>query len=418
MISIVAAMVLQAAVGASAPSDRPVQVQPNDPHPNLAVPALPPRNPPTLTQPSGAPGAVRQDTGRPYKPGLPPADYVYTLAPGVTFKEVVFFSDGIACYAKIFYPRGFSTAGKTAAVVLGQGWAGTHHSIEKYGARFAERGLVAMVIDYRGWGSSEGYPYLANQTVGGTIQRDLDRVSTQSAQVEIRRTRLLPKDQQEDYRNAISYIQGEPGVDRDRIGVWGSSYAGGNALAVAGMDSRVKAVSVQIPAVPGSANLAKYNLGGAALEDSIRRARTGRGAEITTGYTRIVHADAETNQATAENNVRAWVQLINRPTQAVLAQFEELSTPVAGVRQALSVIEPKAPLNIIEVPRITHFEMYINIPGVADAFEISSNAAADWFVKYLNAPEAIAPVAGQGGGGRGPAPATAPAPAAAPGRAN
>jgi hypothetical protein len=38
---------------------------------------------------------------------------------------------------------------------------------------------------------------------------------------------------------------------------------------------------------------------------------------------------------------------------------------------------------LIVVPGISHFEMYSHEP-----FEISANAAADWFVKYLNAPEA------------------------------
>src|SRR5438552_18696026 len=73
--------------------------------------------------------------------GLWPEDWKYTLADGVTAKEVTYYSDGTACYAKIFFPKGFAAQGKTAGVVLGQGWAGTHFSIEKYGARFAERGL-------------------------------------------------------------------------------------------------------------------------------------------------------------------------------------------------------------------------------------------------------------------------------------
>jgi dipeptidyl aminopeptidase/acylaminoacyl peptidase len=90
------------------------------------------------------------------KTGLTQEDWKYTLATGVTSREVTYYSDGVACYAKIFFPNGFSTAAKTPGVVLGQGWAGTHFSIEKYGARFADRGLVAMVIDYRGWGLSDG----------------------------------------------------------------------------------------------------------------------------------------------------------------------------------------------------------------------------------------------------------------------
>jgi hypothetical protein len=96
------------------------------------------------------------------KPGLTEEDWRYTLAEGVTAREAIYFSDGVACYAKLFFPKGFSSSGKTPGVVLGHGWAGTHFSIEKYGARFAERGLVAMVIDYRGWGFSDGFVMYLN----------------------------------------------------------------------------------------------------------------------------------------------------------------------------------------------------------------------------------------------------------------
>ena len=76
---------------------------------------------------------------KPRKTGLWPADWVYTLAEGVTTREITFYSDGIACYGKIFFPKGYAADGKTPGIVLGQGWAGNHFSIEKYGARFAAR---------------------------------------------------------------------------------------------------------------------------------------------------------------------------------------------------------------------------------------------------------------------------------------
>src|SRR5215475_8781875 len=138
------------------------------------------------------------------KSGLTPEDWAYKMADGVTAKEVTYYSDGVGCYAKIFYPKGFSTSGKTPGVALGQGWAGTHFSIEKYGARFAERGLVAMVIDYRGWGSSDGFISQAQPTVNkgetDTI-RDEKRTANIKSDVVIKRTRLIPMKQVEDYRN-------------------------------------------------------------------------------------------------------------------------------------------------------------------------------------------------------------------------
>src|SRR5207247_10685 len=46
---------------------------------------------------------------------------------------------------------------------------------------------------------------------------------------------------------AISFIAGEPNVDKERIGIWGSSYGGGLVTWTAGNDSRVKCVAAQVP---------------------------------------------------------------------------------------------------------------------------------------------------------------------------
>lgn len=255
--------------------------------------------------------ALAADEKKP-KTGLFPEDWKYTLGPGVTAKEITYCSDGVACYAKLFFPKGFSTHAKTPGVVLGLGWAGTHFSIEKYGARFADKGLVAMVIDYRGWGSSDGFPSIvAGDRVGGDYHRDDTRFSELKADVSVKRTRLLPMKQVEDYRNAISYLQGEPGVDPDRIGVWGSSFAGGNSVVVAALDARVKAVSVQVPALGSRAHPAPpFKLQGKLLEDAIRRARTGQGGEYETGYSYKRNVDIETQQAVAEYTPMSYVTAI------------------------------------------------------------------------------------------------------------
>src|SRR4030095_15797937 len=120
------------------------------------------------------------------KTGLTNEDWRYKLAEGVVTKEVTYYSDGVGCYAKLFFPKGFTATARTQGVVLGQGWAGTHFSIEKYGARFAERGLVAMVIDYRGWGTSDGVISLAQPALpkpDANNQRDDKRFTQAKADV-------------------------------------------------------------------------------------------------------------------------------------------------------------------------------------------------------------------------------------------
>jgi dienelactone hydrolase len=313
------------------------------------------------------------------KTGLFPEDWKYTPAPGVTSKEVTYYSDGTVCYAKIFFPKAFSARGKTAGVVLGQGWAGTHFSIEKYGARFAERGLVAMVIDYRGWGASDGFVSATGDgRVGGDYHRDEKRFTEAKADIVTRRTRLLPLKQVEDYRNAISYLQGEPGVDPNRIGVWGSSFAGGHAVVVAALDARVKAVVSQVPAVGSKSRpSAPYKLEGKLLEDAIRRARTGQGAEYETGYSFRRMVDVETQQAVAEYNPMTYVAGVGaRPVLFIVAEKDELINNQSSAHTAYGMLP--GPKDYIEVTGITHFEMY-----VGEAFDSSSNAAAKWYLKYL-----------------------------------
>ena len=315
------------------------------------------------------------------KTGLTREDWAYKLAEGVTAKEVTYYSDGVACYAKLFFPKGFSATGKTPGVVLGQGWAGTHFSIEKYGARFAERGLVSMVIDYRGWGSSDGFITQAQPTVSkGDAEptRDDKRYTNTKADVILKRTRLVPMKQVEDYRNAISFLQGEAGVDPERIGVWGSSFAGGNVIVTAALDSRVKAVVGQVPAISGKDSaVGPVPLRGRLLEDAIKRSRTGQGGEFETGFSTRRMVDVETNQMVAEYRPFQYLKAVgDRPVLLIPAEKDELINNRANAYAALEVLT--GPKKLIEVPGITHFEMYIN-----EAFEISSNAAANWFREHL-----------------------------------
>jgi dienelactone hydrolase len=324
-------------------------------------------------------GAFAQ--GKKIKSRLEPADFAYTLADGVTTREVTYYSDDVACYAKLFFPKGYSSAGKTPGVVLAQGWAGTHESIEKYGARFAEKGLVAMVIDYRGWGKSNGFSTLANKSLQSRPRNDdAQRFTRGEMRIETKRTRIVPTKQVEDIRNAISYLQGEPGVDQEHIGVWGSSFAGGNAIVAAAMDARVKAIAMQAPSIAGkNAKAEPFQLKGKMLEDAIQRARLGQGAEMETGYIERRVIDVESNQLVAEYRPFHELKHIgDRPVLFVVAQNEELFDNREHAFAAAEALT--GPKKVIEIPNTTHFEMY-----VGPAFEISANAAADWFRQYLGA---------------------------------
>jgi hypothetical protein len=54
-----------------------------------------------------------------------------------------------------------------------------------------------------------------------------------------------------DWRRAISFLESQPEVDAPRIGVWGTSYAGGHVLVLGATDRRIRAVVAQVPTISG-----------------------------------------------------------------------------------------------------------------------------------------------------------------------
>jgi uncharacterized protein len=115
-------------------------------------------------------------------------------------------------------------AGPAPAVTVAHGFGGlAEGGLLHYAEYFAEAGFVSVVHDHRSFGLSTGWP-----------RQDID-----------------PWRQIFDWRLVITYLQQLPGVDPERIGLFGSSYAGGHALVLAGSDPRIKAVVAQIPTISG-----------------------------------------------------------------------------------------------------------------------------------------------------------------------
>ena len=54
-----------------------------------------------------------------------------------------------------------------------------------------------------------------------------------------------------DWRLAVSFLESRPQVDAGRIGLWGTSYAGGRAIVLATTDRRLRCVVAQVPTIDG-----------------------------------------------------------------------------------------------------------------------------------------------------------------------
>ena len=128
---------------------------------------------------------------------------------------------GIELGAWLFLPEG---SGARSAITMAHGFAGTkEHGIERLAKAFAAAGFVVLVHDHRNFGTSGGEP-----------RGDID-----------------PWRQIADWRRAISYLEVRPEVDPARIGLWGTSYAGGHAIVLGATDRRLRCVVAQVPTISG-----------------------------------------------------------------------------------------------------------------------------------------------------------------------
>ena len=314
--------------------------------------------------------------------GTQPRDWDYQLAEGVRTRQVTFYVDGgTALYGKLFLPKGFSTTGRVPAVVVGHGINALSIGIEKFAARFAERGLVAMAIDYQSYGfSSSGSDDIRLMEADTTT--DLHAVTEKEARILLKRTNLNNVHEVADFRAAVSFLQGEPGIDPEKIGIWGSSNGGSVVVAVAAVDARVKAVVSQV-ASPRPAPRAPVAMGANLLQDAIKRVREGQGAEVDGGFSFKSKIDQWSTQRNRDVRPGQTLDQI-RPTTAVLflpAEKDELTHGAAGAIEAAKFLSGRGvPSQAIVLPGLSHFQAYSNA-----GFEIGSNLAADWFLKYLAA---------------------------------
>lgn len=311
---------------------------------------------------------TRAQTASMKRPSPSSTERAPDLPKGVTMKDAPFFSDGIQCRGTVFLPATFSETGSFAAVVVAPGWTETALSVAPVAARLAAGGIVAMTLDYRGWGRSGGYP-----TVVDDVRTD-DRLrfSQMTARIRIERLRLLPLQQVIDIRNALYYLQGEKGVDRSRVGVWGTDMSGGHAIVIAGIDPRVKAVVAQSPLLDGKDKPKRASAPPPELlKAEQKRARYGESLSAS-GRT-----DAWAQIAQSEYHPYWSLDQIPSKT-AVLFVIGDGDPKVVSetVKAASQVL--KGPANVASVPNASRARM---LSGAS--LEAATKAAVEWFLKYL-----------------------------------
>ena len=103
--------------------------------------------------------------------------------------------------------------------------------LDAYAERFSAAGCACLVFDYRNFGDSGGEP------------RQLLDIGMQLA----------------DWAAAVAYARTLAGIDRDRIGLWGTSFGGGHVIATAARLPGIAAVVAQCPFTDGIASARTLN---------------------------------------------------------------------------------------------------------------------------------------------------------------
>lgn len=134
-------------------------------------------------------------------------------------RDVTFSSEGADLRGWFYVP---DSKPPWPLVIMSHGFSATRHmTADEYAEVLHAAGLAVLLYDHRGFGDSDGEP----------------------------RLQLNPWIQARGYRDAISYGRSLEGVDASRVAIWGDSFSGGVAVAVAGIDGRVAALVVQVPAI-------------------------------------------------------------------------------------------------------------------------------------------------------------------------
>jgi len=183
----------------------------------------------------------------------------------VVFRTADIMSEGTRMAAELFSPKN-PPSDKLPTIIMSHGWGGTAALLRPDGVAFARAGYLVVTIDYRGWGKSDSRLILADKKLE---KRDGKLI----AEVEEVREVVDPIDQTTDITNAIHWVVGEKQCDRDRIGLWGSSYSGGHAVYVAARDARVKAFVSQVGSMDSRWAIANPQIRAYTFSQATARAR-------------------------------------------------------------------------------------------------------------------------------------------------
>ncbi len=288
-------------------------------------------------------------------------------------KLVTFYSEGSEIAADLYLPAGIKEDGKLPAIIFCHGFAGIREILlPDFAECFSANGFACLVFDYRGFGDSEG-----------------DRGA------------IIPYNQMRDIRNAITFMQSLENVDPEKIGLWGTSFGGANAIYTAANDERVKCITVQIAFGDGE----RVITGPMSEEEKAKFKRSlykqWKKSVVNNRVLGLspknILAD-EQSQAFLDEIIKEFPKAdVEIPILTMLYTMEfkpedyigKLNIPVLIIGAEKDTVNPKEesealyakanePKELVIVPETTHYEIYKE-----PFFREVSSRQLEWFEKYL-----------------------------------
>ncbi|MEV7605793.1 CocE/NonD family hydrolase [Paenarthrobacter sp. NPDC089322] len=286
----------------------------------------------------------------------------------VARSKIEIWSQGIRLDGDLYRPKQLSASSEVPAVVLCHGVGGDKRTAERYAAAFAEDGMIALCFSQAGWGTSDGRLYTARQINVPSSDRPEETIQIREA-----RELIDPVLWADGCRSALDYLEGEQNVDRQRMGLWGTSYGGGISASVAAVDSRVKALAVQVPALAPTSQLHMEK----GAERAIQIAR-GEIPYVPQGDSLPGLRGTPLFERMGRFNVADQINDITVPTLIIDAGDEELFDISTSGEAAHNKIKSNGVDSFYEViPNIGHYGIYF------DGFSRGCELARGWFAKYL-----------------------------------
>ena len=300
------------------------------------------------------------------------------LADDVERKQVTIWSDGTRMAGDVYRPKNLNPDDKLPAIVFVHGTGGVKKmawSIQ-LATTFVQHGYIFLNFDYRGWGESDSKLLMLEKMP----EPDANGMLTVKARAV--RWQMDFGDQTTDIRNAIAFMAGEPNVDRERIGIFGTSYGGGLTTWTAAYDPRVKCAAVQVPGMGGQRALPFYNR---AYEMMTHQARgetepvpyaSGAPGGKMASYSHMRYNIAKD----VAHNVLQAAQDVKIPMLIIDAGKEELmDIKQNGGRVAEILKSNGTPMKYHIIEDMGHYGVY------GDKQQAAMDMELEWFNQYLKA---------------------------------